>query len=85
MAELLWKLNLPAGRIAAASDYGTYLIQANETNRYWTVEFTDFPTDNLPRALPPCPQGRYPSWDAACALCTKHALACAESPILVGA
>jgi hypothetical protein len=85
MAALLWKVNLPAGRVSAVTDQGAYLIEADETRRYWTVEFTDFPSDTALRLIPPGPKGRFVSWDAACAACVKHAEACAQAAVLLRA
>lgn len=85
MAALLWKVNLPAGRVSAVGDHGTYLIEADDTRRFWTVEFTDFPNDPTVRRLPPPPTGRFAAWDLACAACVRHADACAQAPMLMRA
>ena len=85
MTSLLWKVNLPAGRVSGVCEHGTYLIEADESRRYWTVEFTDFPTEPVLRPMPPSPRGRFASWDAACAACAKHADACPDAPGLLRA
>lgn len=85
MAALLWKVNLPAGRVSGVGEFGTYLVQQHDTKRYWTVEFTDFPTDTAVRQIPPCPKGCFASWDTACAACAQHTEACAEVSVLMRA
>ena len=85
MVALLWKVNLPAGRCSAVSHYGTYLVAADETKRFWRVEFTDFPTDVSVCVLPRSPKGRFATWEAACLACAKHADACADVPVLLRA
>lgn len=80
MTPLLWKVNLPAGRAAAICEHGTYVVQADEEKRRWTIEFTDFPSDTASWRVPPCPTRAFASWEQACLACTQHAAACLAAP-----
>ncbi len=80
MVELLWKVNLPAGRVASVSEYGAYLVEANESKKCWTTKFTHFPSDADRHSIPACPKRRFATWEKACLACATHALACSQQP-----
>ncbi len=85
MADLLWKVNLPAGRIASVSEHGAYVVLANETKDRWTAEFTYFPSDADSHVIPACPRRRFSTWVKACEACAKHADVCGELTLLMRA